>query len=124
MASDKSKLKRQLFLTFAIPYRNIEIGRQVTSCREIFEIGSLRLIHGKITKFPTNRASKGPQHGSFKETRSRNGKRRDQIRFCGSMGNVSCRLVLALSQRLIASPSVAGSGKSVLWYVVNSIFLS
>jgi hypothetical protein len=40
------------------------------------------------------------------------------------MANVSLCPVFALSQRLTISPFVAGTGKSVIWYVDPSIFLS
>lgn len=92
---------------------------QVTSCGEIFNVGSTPLIHGTITTSPANRGTVGPAHGSFEGTRSRNGKLPDGIHFYGFTANVSYRPKRTLSQTLMYRWSnifVAGSGKSVLWY--------
>jgi hypothetical protein len=109
MASEKNKSERQLFSTLLqFLIGNTEISRQVTSYREIYEVGSLLLIHGKTTTLPANRTTKGPRHGSFKGTHSRNGKYRDQIHFCGSTGSVSGRMALSVLQRLMALPFSSG----------------
>jgi len=77
------------FLTLAVLTGSTEIGLQATNCREIFEIGSLLLIHGKITTLLASRATKGRRRGSSKATCSRNGKHPGQVPFFGSTGNVS-----------------------------------
>ena len=105
------------FLTLTLLTGSTEIGWQVTNYREIFEIGSLPLTHPKITTLLASRTTKGRRRGSSKATFSRNGKHPDRVPFCGSMGNVSCLLVLMLSQKLMVSILVAGSGKSVFWHV-------
>ncbi len=73
----------------------------MTSYGEIFEIGSLPLIHGRITTLPVNRTSKGPRRGLFKATCSLNGKHPNGAPFFGSMGNVSCLPVLIRPERLM-----------------------
>jgi hypothetical protein len=100
MVSDKNKSKRQLFSTFPPMTGKPNIDRQVTSCGEIFEAGSLLLTRGKITTSLANLGTARPQSGSFKVTRSPNGNRPDRVHFYGFMGNVSWRLVLELSQTL------------------------
>ncbi len=58
------------------------------------------------------------QHGGPEVTRSQNGNRLAQVRCCGCMVNVSgshVRTFLETNAAIIAS--VAGAGKSVLWYV-------
>ena len=90
---------------------------QVTSCRKIFETGSLPRIHGKITTSPTDHDTATPARGSSKAVRFRNGRHLVRVRFYGSMGNVSCWIVLTPLPRLMVSASVAGAGKSVLWFV-------
>jgi len=97
------------FLMSALLIARTKIGWQVTSCREIFEIGFPPLIPGKTTTLPANRATKEPRCGSFEATHSRNGKHRDRVPFFGSMENVSCRAELL--QRLIGFPFVSGRRK-------------
>ena len=96
MASDKNKSMRQFFLKLPLLTGSTEIVWQATSYRGIFENGSLPLILGKTTTLPANRTTKGLRHGSFKATRSRNGKHQDQVPFYGSTGNVSRRPALML----------------------------
>jgi len=55
---------------------------------------------------------RGP--GLLKAASFRSGSR--QLRFSGSMGNV-CPVLIQIWLRLISSCVVAGSGKSVIWYV-------
>jgi hypothetical protein len=85
-----------------------EIVWQVTSYREIFDVGSLLLIHGKITILPSNRGIAGRQHGSFKATYSRNGKYPEQVPSYGSTGNVRCHPAFNPSQRLMVFPLRSG----------------
>ena len=66
-----------------------EIAFQVTSCRAIFENGSLPLILEKTIRLPVNRIMKEPLRGSLKARCSRNGKHLDKILFFGYTGNVS-----------------------------------
>jgi hypothetical protein len=100
-----------------------EIVWQVTSCGEISKFGSHPLIHGKTTISPVDHGTVEQGHGSFKRRYSWSGKNPDRVPFCGSMANVS---------RPSTYPFVgtdgfsllAGSGKSVLWYVNPSIFVT
>jgi hypothetical protein len=126
MASAKNKFERQLSPKVGITNLTVitEIVLQVTSCREIFEVGCLHLIHGKISTSPMNRGTAGPGHGSLKVTQSQNGKNPDRVHYYGFMGNVGRHPVLALSQTLMVFPFIAGAGKSVLWCVEPSIFTS
>ena len=71
---------------------------QVKSCDKIFVAGCLRLTHGKITILLAHRGIPGPGRGSFKATRSQNGRHPDRVHFYGFMGNVSFRPELTLSQ--------------------------
>jgi len=50
---------------------------------------------------PMDRGTAGLGHGSSKVTRSRNGKNQDGVHCYGSMGSVSCRQAITLSQTLI-----------------------
>jgi hypothetical protein len=124
MAISKNKSKRQSFPNFAIPDGITEIVWQVTNCREIFIVGSLPLIHGKILTTPKNSGTMGLGHGSFKATRSRTGNYPDRLRCYGSMGNVGCCVARTPSRRLMDLPfrMIAGAGKSVLWYVDPKCF--
>ncbi len=63
--------------------------RQVTNYSKMFEVGSLRLTHGRIIIFPTNRDTREQQPGLSEAAPSRSGSRTDQIPFCGFMANVS-----------------------------------
>jgi hypothetical protein len=54
----------------------------------MFEVGSLHLIHGKITTLPVGRDTLERQSGLSEAAPSRNGKRPDQVRFYGFMENV------------------------------------
>ena len=97
-----NRLKRQLFLTSLLLPGIIVTVLQVTMCSNIFEIGSLPPIHGKITTSLADRGTAGLGCGSFKVTRCQNGGHPDP--FDGSMGNVSCRPALILLQRLMDFP--------------------
>jgi len=90
---------------------------QVPNCRETFEAGSPPQIHGKITTLPVGHGTKRPGRGLSTARHSQNGKLLDQLPSYGLMGNVSYRPALTFSQILMVFPFVAGSGKSVLWYV-------
>jgi hypothetical protein len=97
--------------------RVTQIVRQVTSCRGISNAGSHPLIRGKITTSPADRATAEPGSGSFKGTRSRNGRHQERALFYGSMANVSrqpCSYSFIEADDLLL---LAGSGKSVLWCV-------
>ena len=59
---------------------------------KIFEFGSCRLTHGKITISPINRATPGPHGGSCRATLCRNGNLLDQVLFYGFTANI--RLVV------------------------------
>jgi len=58
VAGGINKLKRQLVPNAALVIAKTEILWQVTSYKQIFEDGSLLLIHGKINMSPTDRGTK------------------------------------------------------------------
>ena len=97
---------------------------QVTNYWIICKGGSLPPILGKTSTSRANHDTATPGCGLLRETHSPNGRIRVRARCYGSMGNVSCRPALTSSQRLMPFPVLAGAGKSVLWYVDLSIFLS
>jgi hypothetical protein len=74
----------------------------------------------------TDHGTADPEHGSFKATRSRNGKHLDQVASgsSGFMGNTSRLPTLALSNGLITPPFAAGFGKSVLRFTDPPIMSS
>ena len=89
LASGLNKLKRQSIFNAAIATGITEIVWQVTTYRKIFLGGCQRQILGRIITLPVNQATLGLQRGSFRATRSQNGKRlRPEVPFCGFMGNV------------------------------------
>ena len=78
----------------------------MTSYRGAFNIGSLPPIHGKIITSRMDRDTSGLGHGSFKVTRSQNGKHLDRVHYFGFMGNVGCpwALILCRDLALMVSP--------------------
>ena len=90
IASEMNKSKRQIFSSNLPLLTGItEIVWQVTSYRKMFEDGSLRLTHGKITILPLDRDTPERQRGLLEVAPFRNGNRLDQDLFYGFMGNVS-----------------------------------
>jgi hypothetical protein len=63
MASEMKKSKRRAFPMSLKLTEHAEIVWQVTSRHKRFEIGSLRLTHGKIRTRSTNCDTPEPQHG-------------------------------------------------------------
>ena len=88
----------------------------------MFDIGSLRQIHGKITTLRASHTLAEPPHGLFKVALLLNGNRPVQVRCYGFMENVSVSDPYA-SAGLMLLASVAGAGKSVLWCVNPRRFL-
>ena len=76
----------------------------------MFEVGSLRLIHGKITILPVDRNTPEQQHGLLQVAPFRNGNLQDQDLFYGFMGSVSLP-TSTLSQELMTFTSDSGSRK-------------
>jgi hypothetical protein len=124
MASDGNKLKRPSFPMSPLLNENAEIVWQVTSWQKTFEVGSLHLIHGKIRTRSANCGTPGPRHGFSTAKRSRIGNAPSRVIFSGSMENVRCCPFDSYAPADGFSPFVAGTGKSVLWYVDFCIFLS
>jgi hypothetical protein len=114
VASNMNKLKRELASTLPLPAEITVIVWQATSCSKISAIGSVLLIHGKITTLPGNRITQGRRRGSFTATCSQNGNRRHRVPFCGSMENVGCRSVLIILRRLIVLPFRSGLRKECI----------
>ena len=90
MANEMNKSKRQIFREkLLLPIGTTEIVWQVTSYSRMFEVGSLHLIHGRITILPANRDTLAQQRGLSKAAPSQNGNHPDQVPFYGFTGNVS-----------------------------------
>ena len=123
ITSEMNKLKRQIFRELALLTGVTDIVWQVTSFRTMFEVGSLRLIHGKITILPVDRDTPEQQRGLLQVAPFRNGNLPDQDLFYGFMGSVSPP-TLTLLPGLMISLLIAGAGKSVFWYVDLLIFPS
>lgn len=83
--SETSAIVRQILMG------NTENVRQVTSYREIFNVGSHPQIHSQTTISPTSHDTSRPGRGSFEATHSQNGKHPDQVHFFGYMGAVCSR---------------------------------
>ncbi len=66
---------------------------QVTNYSNIFKVGSLRLIHGRIIMLPANRDTREQERGSSEAAPSRNGSRPDQVHYYGFMANVSSSIL-------------------------------
>ena len=89
MASEMNKSKRQIVLKLALLTGITEIVWQVTSYSAMFEVGSLRLIHGKTTILPVDCDTVEQQRGLLEVAPFRNGNLPDQDLFYGFMGSVS-----------------------------------
>ena len=105
-----NKSKRQIFHKLALLTGITEIVWQVTSYSKMFGVGSLHLIHGKITILPVARDTPEQQRGLLEEAFFRNGKVPDQDLFYGSMGSVSTP-VPTLPQGLMVFIPDSGSRK-------------
>jgi hypothetical protein len=124
MASDMNKSKRPSFPMSPLLNENAEIVLQATSWQKIFEVGSLHLIHGKTRMRSANCGTLGLRRGFSMAKRSRIGNRPSRVIFFRSVENVRCCPFDSYASADGFSPFVAGAGKSVLWYVNFSIFLS
>ena len=66
-----------------------EIVWQATSWSRIFDLGCRRPTRGRITILPASHAALGLRNGSFRATRTQNGKHlMHQVPFYGFMENV------------------------------------
>ena len=93
-----------------------EIVWQATAYTKIFLHGYHRLILGRTTILPANHGTASLHRGSFRATRSQNGKRlRPRVLFYGFMENVRYPTAFTLLQRLKFFLFIAGAGKSVFW---------
>ena len=84
-----NKSKRQIFHKLVLLTGITEIVWQVKSYSKMFGVGSLRLIHGKITILRVARDTPEQQRGLLHVTPFWNGKIPDQDLFYGFMGSVS-----------------------------------
>ena len=77
-----------------------DIVSQATNWRRIFGLGCRRPTPGRTTTLPASHATVGLRRGSFRATRTQNGKHlRPRVPFYGFMGNVCQRqFVIALPQ--------------------------
>jgi len=97
---------RNVSCSTSVRGQSAEVVQQVTSCREIYVIGSLHLIHGRTTILPVDRGTPGRRDGLFKATLSQNGRRRDRVPYCGFMANVRSPLTFnALTETDVPSHS-------------------
>ena len=91
MASNENKAKRRYHSIIDVTNKKVLIvdtASQVTNYKEIFEIGSPLLIHGKTTTLPASRITKGLPRGLSNATHFRNGRHPGRVPFFGSMENV------------------------------------
>lgn len=88
---------------------------QATGCKRTFSVGCLRQIRGSIIILPAKLIIVAPLRGSHKEASSLNGNQ--LLPSCGSTAYVSI-LPTILLLLLIDSDVLAGSGKSILWYIL------
>ena len=95
---------------------------QMTRYSKMFEVGSLHLIHGRVTISLADPDSAERQSGLSEAAPSRNGRHLAQVLIYGFMENVSSP-TFTLSRGLIALPLIAGAGKSVIWYVNLAIYV-
>ena len=80
-----NKSKRKIFVKLPLPSGVTDVVSQV----KIFEVGCLHLIHGRTTIWPVDRDTQEQQLGLSTAVLSQNGNHLVQVRFYGSMGNVS-----------------------------------
>ncbi|SRR6266851_6805592 len=115
-----NRSKRQLFISLTmLPIRNTETVSQVTRYNKTCEIGSLHLIHGKITTSLKN-LTLGPPPGSSSATPSRSGSSLVQAPSYGFTENLGISNPYAFAGAdiaLIPFAFVAGARKTVLWWV-------
>jgi hypothetical protein len=78
------------------------------NCWEIFDVGCLLLIHGKITMRLVDRGTARQEHGLWTATRSRNGKILVLVLFYISLGSVSFQPMLNLSDCLTVISFLSG----------------
>jgi hypothetical protein len=88
---------------------------QAIDCEKKFISGFPLRIHRLTTTWHVKPITMGPRRGSLKVPSIMNG--RQQVLFYGRMGIVWFSFV-SPPLLLITSGSVAGSGKSVLWWVI------
>jgi len=94
---------------------------QETNCGRGLTNGSPPRTRQRTTTLHVILITRIQQHGFFKARSIKNGGQ--QARFFGSMENV-CPLLFPTRFSLIPSCLVAGSGKSVIWFVEFNQFLS
>jgi hypothetical protein len=111
LASDQNKSKRKPFFDIAIVDWITKIVWQATTYTKIFSNGYHRLILGRTIIWPANHATTSLHRGSFRATRSKNGKRpRPRVPFYGLMENVRYCAALTLLQTEVF-PFCSGRGK-------------
>jgi hypothetical protein len=103
-----NKSKRQFYLKMAFSCGNAEIVRQAISCRKLFGVGLLLLIHGKTTTLLMNPDTMRPRRGLFKVQPSQSGNCLDEVLCYGFMGSVSFCPAVILSLRLMNAMFCSG----------------
>ena len=109
-----------LVLTFHVTLK-AQCASQETFSKRISKIGSFHRIPRQTTILHAQTTLMERLHGSFKAACLMNGKRR--VLFCGSMVNVrisSTFFSIVCPDYRISHNVIAGSGKSILWYVTHA----
>ena len=97
-----------------VAFGEAKISPQAMICKKLSASGFPLRIHRSITTSHVILIMRGRQLGLPKVARTRDGRHRG--RSYGFMGNV-CSPLSIYRMLLMTSGSIAGSGKSVLWYV-------
>jgi hypothetical protein len=119
LVSDANRSRRRFLLMIPPFTKNAETTEQVTNCDGTFENGSHRRIHGKTTTLDVKLIMMEQPGGSSKVPLSQNG---DLLALCcGFMENV-CFSYFQPSTEADILYLVAGSGKTILWYINSLIF--
>ena len=119
IASKMNKSEREIFLKFVMLTGITEVVSQVTRYNKIFEVGSVHLIHRKITILLVNRDTPERRRGLLKTAPSWNGNCLDQVLFYGSMGNVSPPILILLQGLMVFVPD---SGRWKKRFLVSQSF--
>ena len=119
LASDANRSRRQFLLMLPPFTKNAETTEQVTSCDGTFENGSHRRIHGRTTILDVKLTMMEQPGGSSKGPLSRNGNLLAVC--CGFMENV-CSSYFQTFAEADNLYLVAGSGKTILWYISFLLF--
>ena len=114
-ATDVDHVKRVFFPGSILLILGTQSSSQGASCERKFKNGCTHQIPQQITTLHAKPTTRAQQHGFSKVAFSNSGSRR--LLCCGSMANVPS-FSSPLSYTPLTLVFVAGSGKSVLWFVL------